>query len=84
LTNVILTKDNSGQIHVETTNPFLKGTVGAARVFHFAWWAGVISGLLNKEFEIGDVAYDEARNLVRCVLVPRLSTAAPKIQTDQR
>ena len=84
LTNVILTKDNPNQIHVETANPCLKGTAGAARVFHFAWWAGVLSGLLNREFEIGDVAYDEARNLVRCDLAPRLSNAAPRNQTEQK
>ena len=83
LTNIVLTKGNPGRIHVETTNPCLKGTVGAARVFHFAWWAGVVSGLLNREFEIGDVVFDEAKNLISCDLVQRPSTSSPENRTAQ-
>jgi hypothetical protein len=83
LTNVVLTNDKSGRIPVEVLNPYLRGTVGAARVFHIAWWAGVVSGLLNREFEIEDVVFDETKNLIKCDLVPRTSTAFPENQTDQ-
>ena len=70
LTQVTLPQDDAGKAQLEVKNPYLKDNV-PAKLLHFAWWAGVLSGLLDKEFEIGDVNFDESSNSMRGQFVPR-------------
>jgi len=60
-----------GPIDVEILNPCVKGTTGAAKSFLFSYWCGVFTHLLDKEFKIDEVTYDENRDLMRCRIVPR-------------
>jgi hypothetical protein len=60
-----------GPIDVEILNPCVKGTTGAAKSFLFSYWCGVFTQLLETEFKIDEVTYDEERNLMKCRIVPR-------------
>jgi hypothetical protein len=71
LTSVSLPEDGSQRIRIEVTNPYLRGRVVAVRLFHFARWAGILGALLNNEFEIESVYYDEGKNTAQCELLPR-------------
>jgi hypothetical protein len=70
LTQVTLPEDGSGRVMLEVKNPYLKDN-GPAKMLHFAWWAGVLSILLNKDFEIADVNFDESSNSMRGHFLPR-------------
>jgi hypothetical protein len=65
VTKVTLAEDPQKPIHIEVANPNVKGTTGAARAFLFSWWAGALTALLDKEFDVKYVAYDETKNLLK-------------------
>jgi len=59
------------RIQLEISNPCVKRTVGASRAFLSSYWCGVLTSLLGKEFKAQSVIYDEAQDLLRCVIFPR-------------
>ncbi len=73
ITKVTLPENQQGPIVVETSNPCVKGTVGAAKALLFSWWCGALSAALGRELEARNVTYDEVKNLMRCEIVPRPS-----------
>jgi hypothetical protein len=60
-----------GPISIEILNPCVKSTTGAAKSFLFSFWCGVFTQLLDKEFKIDQVVYDENRDLMKCRIIPR-------------
>lgn len=70
-TKVTLSGDPATQAEVEVANPCVRGTSGAARSFIASWWAGAITSLLDKEFDIKNVAFDQEKNIMKCSLATR-------------
>ena len=68
---VVINDGSAAPIDLETSNPCVKQTTGSARSFLFSYWCGVFSALLDKEFKIEDVTYDDKVNLMKCRIVPR-------------
>jgi hypothetical protein len=68
---VTIPEASPGPIDVEISNPCVKRTTGAAKSFLFSYWCGLFTQLLGKEFKIGQVAYDENKNLMKCRIIPR-------------
>ncbi len=60
-----------GPIDVEILNPCVKRTTGATKSFLFSYWCGIFTQLLDKEFKIDQVAYDDNKNLMKCRIIPR-------------
>jgi len=58
-------------IALVVSNPAIKGNQGAAKAFLFAWWTGVVSSFLGKEFEYSNVVYDQTANTMKCEIIPR-------------
>ena len=71
ITKVTLTGNPPNQAEVEVSNPSVKGTSGAAKSLLSAWWAGVLTSLLGKEFDVKHVAYDEQQDTMKCLLTLR-------------
>jgi len=71
ITRVTLSGNQDGPIFVEISNPSVKGTVGAAKTFGLSWWAGAMSALFNRPFDLKDVVYDKDGNMTKGRLVPR-------------
>ena len=59
-------------IFVKIHNPCVKVASGAAKAFLFSYWCGVLSSLLDNEFEAKDVSYSEAENLLTARIVRRV------------
>lgn len=71
--------DNPGeQVEVEVANPSVKGTEGAAKSFIFSYWAGALTALLNKEFDMQNVVYDNEKDLMKCLITRRDVIASKK------
>ena len=70
-TKVTLPEDQENPILIEVSDPSVKGTTGAAKTFLFSWWTGVLTALLDKEFDVKYVAYDEENNLLKCQIAKR-------------
>jgi hypothetical protein len=70
-TQVTLLEDETSPIVLEVSNPSVKGTQGAAKAFLFSWWVGMLTSLLGKNFEYKNVLYDQEKNIMKCVIVPR-------------
>jgi hypothetical protein len=68
---VTMPETSPGPVDVEISNPCVKRTTGAAKSFLFSYWCGVFAHLLDKEFKIENVTYDENKNLMRCRIIPR-------------
>ena len=68
---VTIPETSLGPIDVEISNPCVNRTTGAAKSFLFSYWCGLFTQLLGKEFKIGQVAYDENKNLIKCQIIPR-------------
>ena len=68
---VTIPEASPGPIDVEISNPCVKRTTGAAKSFLFSYWCGLFTQLLGKEYEINEVAYDENKNLMKCLIIPR-------------
>lgn len=60
-----------GAIFVKIHNPCVKAASGAAKAFLFSYWCGVLSSLLDNEFEAKDVSYNETENLLTARIVRR-------------
>lgn len=71
ITNVSLSEKPSESIQIETLNPSVKGSAGAAKSFVFAWWAGALTSLVGRELDVNGVEYSESKNLIKCRIVPR-------------
>jgi len=56
---------------IEVANPSVKGSAGAAKSFVFSYWAGAITALLDKEFDVKNVIYDQDRNIMKGSIVQR-------------
>ena len=59
-------------VSLTVSNPAIKGTKGAAKAFLFAWWAGMISSLIGKDYDYSNVTYDETANTMKCKIAPRV------------
>jgi hypothetical protein len=70
-TQVTLPEDETSPIVLEISNPSVKGTHGAAKAFLFSWWAGMLTSLLGKNFEYKNALYDQEKNIMKCIIVPR-------------
>ncbi len=71
ITKVTLPENPENPILVEVSNPSVKGTTGAAKAFLFSWWAGALTALHDKEFDLKHVAYDEEKNELKCQIAVR-------------
>jgi hypothetical protein len=71
MTKVILPENPQDSIQLEINNPSVKGAEGAAKSFVFAWWAGALTALLDKEFDVKDVIYDEKDNMLKSQIKAR-------------
>ncbi len=65
VTKVALPEKPQAPIQIEVTNPSVIGTAGAAKSFVFSWWAGALTALLGKEFDVKDAVYHEEKNLLK-------------------
>jgi hypothetical protein len=74
LTKVIFSENPEMAIAILISNPAVKSTVGSAKGFVFSYWAAVLSFLLGRELEVGDVTYNERDNALSCQIVLRVST----------
>lgn len=71
--------DNPGeQVEVEVANPSVKGTEGAAKSFIFSYWAGALTALLDKEFDMQNVVYDNEKDRMKCLITRRDVIASKK------
>jgi hypothetical protein len=70
-TQATLVENGPTSILLEVANPIMKVSQGAARAFLFGWWAGVLTSILGKDFDYTNVAYDPAKDIMKCELVPR-------------
>ncbi len=71
ITKVTLPENPENPILIEVSNPSVKRTTGAAKSFLFSWWAGTLTALIDREFDVKYVAYDEEKNLLKCQIVRR-------------
>ena len=71
ITKVMLHESPEDSIQIEVTNPSVKGMTGAAKAFIFSWWAGALTSLLDKEFDVKNVVYDEEKNVLKGQIVAR-------------
>jgi hypothetical protein len=71
MTKVTLSKSPQNPMQIEVTNPSVKAASGAAKAFIFGWWAGALTALFDKEFDVTNVVYDEPRGLLKCQIAPR-------------
>ena len=78
VTSVRFPETPSQPVNVEVANPSVKGTEGAAKSFIFSYWAGALTALLDKEFDVKNAVYDTEKNLMKCLITPRDMTAAGK------
>ena len=78
MTTVRLPENPSEPVAVEVANPSVKGTEGAAKSFIFSYWAGALTALLDKEFDMKNVAYDKEEDLMKCLIAPRDVAASKK------
>jgi hypothetical protein len=68
---VAMPETSPGPVSIEILNPCVKRSTGAAKSFFFSFWCGVFTQLLDKEFKIDQVVYDENRDLMKCRIIPR-------------
>ena len=71
MTQATLSGPGPDLVALKICNPAVKGNKGAAKAFLFAWWAGVISSFLGRDFDYANVSYDESENTIECEIVPR-------------
>jgi hypothetical protein len=71
ITRFVFSGDKPEEITVETLNPCVTKTTGAAKSFGSSYYRGAFSVLLGKEFEVRDLVYDAKANVRRFRLVPR-------------
>ena len=71
ITKVTLSKAPQYPIEIEVTNPSVKEVTGAAKAFLFGWWAGALTALFDKEFDVKSVVYDEPRDLLKGQIAAR-------------
>ncbi len=71
MTRITTKGDSVGEVDVEISNPCLKQVEGSAKAFLFSYWCGVSAYLFANRFRLNYVVYDEARDLIRCQIVPR-------------
>ena len=71
VTQASLVGPGSNSIALKISNPSVKGSKGAAKAFFFAWWAGVMSSYLGKDFDYANVVYDQETNTMNCEILPR-------------
>lgn len=60
-----------GTVDLEISHPCVKRAVGAASKFFSSYWCGALTSLFDKTFKAENLVYDEARDLLRCRIVPR-------------
>ena len=70
-TTITLPENRPDPAIVEVENPALTGTECASKALVFSYWAGALSVLLAREFEVGDVTYDQNANVLRGKLTVR-------------
>jgi hypothetical protein len=78
MTTVKLPDNPGDHVEVEVANPSVKGTMGAAKSFIFSYWAGALTALLDKEFDMQNVVYDNEKDLMKCLISPRDAIASKK------
>jgi len=78
MTTVRLPNNPDEPIGVEVANPSVKGAEGAAKAFIFSYWAGAMTALLDKEFDMKNVVYDNEKDLMKCLITPRDVAASKK------
>ena len=71
MTSVSIPDNPGDHVEVEVSNPSVKGTKGAAKSFIFSYWAGALTALLDKEFDVKNVVYDNERDLMKCLITTR-------------
>jgi hypothetical protein len=71
ITRVTLPVNNSDPVKVEVENPAITGTEGAAKTLTFSYWAGALSSLLGREFEVDDPTYDQDSSQLKGTLIAR-------------
>jgi hypothetical protein len=76
MTTVKLPDNPGGEVEVEVANPSVKGAMGAAKSFIFSYWAGALTALLDKEFDMKDVEYDNEKDQMKCLITPRDAIAS--------
>ncbi len=63
---------NDGPILVEIHNPSVRARGGAGKALLLSYWCGALSFLFDSEFEIKDVAFNEAQNVLAARIVRRV------------
>jgi hypothetical protein len=71
VTKITLPVNNSDPVNVEVENPAITETEGAAKTLTFSYWAGALSLLLGREFEVGDATYDQGSSQLKGRLIAR-------------
>lgn len=61
----------NGPVLYEVVNPCVKKTQGAAKSFLASYWCGVLSILLDRDYDANGISYDEGADTLICRLVPR-------------
>ncbi len=72
---VQLPEDSSKDpIYLNIKNPAIKATSGSGKSVIVSYWCGALAALLGQEFDVVDLSYDDKENLLKCHLVPRLTS----------
>jgi hypothetical protein len=71
MTTVRLPENPSEPVDVEVANPSVKASEGAAKSFIFSYWAGALTALLDKEYDVKNVVYSVEKDLMKCLITSR-------------
>jgi hypothetical protein len=71
ITKVRFDETSSMSADIEVINPSVKGTTGAGKSFVFSYWAGALTALLDKEFDVRNVEYDQQKDVMKASIVQR-------------
>jgi hypothetical protein len=77
LAKVFIPSSSNGAYVVEVRNPIVKQTEGASGAFLSSYWAGALSGLLEKEMQVENVNYDQKQDVMSIQIKPK--TIHPEI-----
>lgn len=71
VTTVRVPSVTSDPVDLEIANPAVKETTGAAKGLALAYWCGVLSFLLKRDYDVANPVYDPNKNVLRCQLKSR-------------
>jgi hypothetical protein len=61
-------------IYLTVKNPAIKATSGSGKAIIVSYWCGALAALLGQEFDVVDLSYDDKENVLKCHLVPRMTS----------